>query len=60
MATIFVMPDYLSIGSDHDFLLIPMNLYTTVEIAAKTGFILPTKKMVDQIVHSGPIWPLGE
>jgi hypothetical protein len=48
-ATIFVMPDYLSIGSDQDFLLMPMNLYTALEVAARFGFILPTKKMVDQI-----------
>ncbi|MBI4765364.1 MAG: hypothetical protein HY787_12285, partial [Deltaproteobacteria bacterium] len=48
-ATIFVMPDYLSIGSDQDFLLIPVNLYTALEIAGQLGFILPTKKMVDQI-----------
>jgi hypothetical protein len=48
-ATIFVMPDYLSVGSDRDFLLMPMNLYTALEIAVRFGFILPTKKMVDQI-----------
>ncbi len=50
-ATIFVMPDYLSIGSDQDFLLIPVNLHTALEIAGRLGFILPTKKMVDQIVQ---------
>lgn len=50
-ATIFVMPDYLSIGSDQDFLLIPVNLHTALEIAGQLGFILPTKKMVDQIVQ---------
>ncbi len=47
--TIFVMPDYLSIGSDQDFLLMPMSLPSAIEIAAKLGFTLPTKKMVDQI-----------
>ena len=50
-ATIFVMPDYLSIGSDQDFLLIPVNLHTALEIAGRLGFILPTKKIVDQIVQ---------
>ena len=49
VATIFVMPDYLAIGSDRDFVLIPMSLYTATEIAVKFGFILPTKKMVDAI-----------
>ncbi len=48
-ASIFVMPDYLSIGSDRDFLLIPMALETAKKIAAQFGFILPTKKMVDAI-----------
>jgi hypothetical protein len=48
-ATIFVTPDYLAIGSDADFLRIPMNLYTAAAIADRFGFILPTKKMVDAI-----------
>jgi hypothetical protein len=48
-ATIFVTPDYLAIGSDEDFLRIPMNLHTAVAIADHFGFILPTKKMVDAI-----------
>jgi hypothetical protein len=48
-ATIFVAPDYLSIGSDDDFLRIPMNLRTAVAIADRFGFVLPTKKMVDAI-----------
>jgi hypothetical protein len=48
-ATIFVTPDYLAIGSDADFLRIPMNLRTAAEIADRFGFTLPTKKMVDAI-----------
>lgn len=48
-ATIFVTPDYLSIGTDSDFLRVPMNLYTAQAIASRFGFILPTKKMVDAI-----------
>lgn len=48
-ATIFVMPDYLAIGSDRDFLRLPMNLYTATKIADRFGFILPTKKIVDAI-----------
>ena len=48
-ATIFVTPDYLAIGSDKDFLSIPMNLYTAIEVAFDFGFTLPTKKMVDAI-----------
>jgi hypothetical protein len=48
-ATIFVAPDYLAIGSDDDFLRIPMNLHTAIIIADRFGFILPTKRMVDAI-----------
>jgi hypothetical protein len=48
-ATIFVTPDYLAIGSDSDFLRIPMNLHTAVAIAERFGFILPTRRMVDAI-----------
>jgi hypothetical protein len=48
-ATIFVTPDYLAIGSDDDYLRIPMNLYTAESIANHFGFILPTKKIVDEI-----------
>ena len=43
------MPDYLSIGSNQDFIRIPMGLYTAVEIADKFGFVLPTTKIVDAI-----------
>lgn len=48
-ATIFVMPEYLAIGNDADFLRIPMNLHTAVAIANRFGFLLPTRKMVDAI-----------
>ena len=48
-ATIFVMPEYLAIGSDSDFLRIPMNLHTAMAIADRFRFVLPTKKIVDAI-----------
>ena len=47
--SIFVMPDYLAVGSDSDFLLIPMSLHTAAQIAFRFGFVLPTTKMVDAI-----------
>jgi hypothetical protein len=49
VATIFVTPDYLAIGSDRDFLRIPMNLHTALAVAERFGFVLPTRKMVDAI-----------
>lgn len=51
-ATIFVLPEYLAIGSDHDFLRIPMNLYTATAVARAFRFLLPTRKMVDAIYES--------
>lgn len=48
-ATVFVMPDYLAIGSDDDFLRIPMNLETATEVASRFGFLLPTKRIVNAV-----------
>lgn len=54
-ATVFVMPEYLSIGSEKDFLRIPMNLYTAATVATRLGYILPTRKMVDAIYSQSAI-----
>jgi hypothetical protein len=48
-AVIWVMPDYLAIGSNEDFLRIPLNYNTAIKIANEWGFILPTKKIVDAV-----------
>lgn len=48
-ATIFVTPDYLAIGSQSDFLRIPMGLRTASKVASQFGCILPTRRMVDAI-----------
>ena len=48
-ATLLVMPEYLAIGSDQDFLRIPMNLHTALAVASQMGFVLPTRKIVDAI-----------
>lgn len=42
-------PDYLAIGSDDDFLLIPMRLGTALSMGMDYGFTLPTPRMVDAI-----------
>jgi hypothetical protein len=42
-------PDYLAIGSDDDFLLMPMRLSTALSTAGNFGFTLPTPRMVDAI-----------
>ena len=44
-----VMPDYLAIGSDDDFVRIPMTPQTAQRLADQFGCTLPTRKMVDSI-----------
>ena len=48
-ATIFVTPDYLAIGSDHDFLYVPLTYYSATAVAGRFGCVLPTARMVDAI-----------
>ncbi len=44
-----VMPDYVSIGSDEDFVRMPMMPYTAQDFCDGFGFVLPTSKMVNDI-----------
>ncbi len=44
-----VMPDYLAIGNDQDFVRMPMSPLAAQKIAEHFGCILPTTKMVDDI-----------
>ncbi|HUQ48080.1 MAG TPA: hypothetical protein VM053_07550 [Gemmatimonadaceae bacterium] len=44
-----VMPDYLAIGSDDDFVRMPMTPYTAQDFCDAFGFVLPTRKMVNDI-----------
>jgi hypothetical protein len=48
-ASIEVMPDYLAVGSDVDFVRMPMTPQTAQRIADAFGCILPTRKIVDAI-----------
>jgi hypothetical protein len=45
----FAAPDYLSIGTDSDYVRTPMSPVTAQQIADKLGCMLPTAKMVDDI-----------
>jgi hypothetical protein len=53
--TICVTPDYLALGSDSDFLRIPMALPTALAVARRFGFVLPTPKMVDAIYEQADV-----
>lgn len=48
-AVIWVAPDYLAIGSDEDFLRIPLSYPAAVSVASRFGCVLPTRKIVDEI-----------
>src|SRR6201993_2584826 len=51
--TYYVAPDYLAIGCDTDYFLMPMSPMLATKIGALTGTILPTRKMV------GDIWSVS-
>jgi hypothetical protein len=48
-ASLAVMPDYLAVGSDADFVRLPMTPQTAQQIADRFGCVLPTRKIVDAI-----------
>lgn len=48
-ALIWVMPDYVAIGSDKNFLRIPLTFPSAVSVAKAFDCVLPTRKMVDAI-----------
>jgi hypothetical protein len=48
-AIVFVLPDYLAIGSDDDFMRIPMMPGTAQPIADRLGCVMPTRVMVNAI-----------
>jgi hypothetical protein len=52
---IFVVPDYLAVGSNEDYFFVPMTPYMAQKIADLTHCILPTPKMVDDIYSAEPL-----
>lgn len=46
---VFVMPDYLAVGSDDDFVRMPMTPMTAQKIADAFGFTLTTRKLANDI-----------
>ena len=44
-----VLPDYLAIGSDEDFVRVPLTPMSAQRVADRYGYILPTTKLVDAI-----------
>ena len=53
--TFWVTPDYLAVGSDSDFFLVPLSPQTAQRIADLVGGSLPTPRMVDAVWASARI-----
>jgi hypothetical protein len=54
-AVIFVAPDYLAIGSDEDFLRMPLDFPTAVAACNDYGCILPTPQIVDAVYEQAEV-----
>ena len=50
-----VMPDYLAVGSDADFVRVPMSPQTAARIAEAFGCALPTRKIVDEVYRAATV-----
>jgi hypothetical protein len=53
--TVCVLPDYLAVGSDRDFVYVPMGLEAALEIGVHFGFGLPTPTLVDAIYEESRV-----
>jgi hypothetical protein len=67
LVTLCVTPEYLAVGSDRDFVRVPLGLSAAARVAADFGFLLPTPRMVDAIhrqahvrVAPSPMKPTAE
>ena len=49
VVTICVTPDYLAVGSDRDFVRVPLGLPAALQVADRFEMMLPTPRMVDAI-----------
>jgi hypothetical protein len=50
-----VAPEYLALGGDEDFLLVPLSPGTAQEIADRLDCVLPTPRMVDAIYAAAAV-----
>ncbi len=54
-ATVAVMPDYLAVGSDADFVRVPMTPMTAARVADAFGCALPTRKLVNDMYRAATV-----
>ncbi|MGB7063011.1 MAG: hypothetical protein WBF13_11750 [Candidatus Zixiibacteriota bacterium] len=50
-AVVWVTPDYLAIGSNEDFLRMPLTRPSAVNIAQEFGCVIPTRQIVDAVAN---------
>jgi hypothetical protein len=50
-----VMPDYLAVGSDADFVRVPMSPLTAQRLADAFGCALPTRKVADDVYRQAAV-----
>ncbi|MDR3688633.1 MAG: hypothetical protein P4L46_04580 [Fimbriimonas sp.] len=53
--TVYVTPDYLAVGSDDDYLFVPMTPYTAQRVADRVHCVLPTPKIVDAVYSAATV-----
>jgi hypothetical protein len=54
-ATYEVMPDYLAVGTDSDFVRVPMSPLTAQRLADAFGCVLPTRKIADDVYKQAAV-----
>lgn len=55
VATIWVTTDYLAIGSEEDFVRMPLSLPSAREVASAFGMLLPSPEIVDAVYQAAEI-----
>jgi len=50
--SVSVLADYLAIGSDDDFVRVPLSPISATDLAGQLGCVLPTKRVVDAVYHA--------
>lgn len=53
--TLCVTPDYLAVGSDRDYVRVPLGLRAATRISDEFNMILPTPRMVDMIYRAATL-----
>jgi hypothetical protein len=53
--TVFVTPDYLAVGTDADWLPMPLDFHDAAEVAESLGFTIPTTRIVDFVARQATV-----